>query len=350
MKPFLLATLLLASAQDSPKTAMAVWDTGTSLAAFSEKTGWMEVARDQTLASFKGDAVVTNGRVVLIVRRKEAALELCSVDGAPRTRIVLQAAGGDPVARLTRTALVENSRGGAILKIDGKTAKGAAVAAKLRLKRGEVSVEIEPGAGAAQVRVETPSRYVVLPDFFADDIVIDARKVPLPSLDLPSENFLLHLGGKDDTIVIAIFEHREQDVRVSLSGQDDERRITGSEIEFGKDKKVWVALLAAPQVWHARDLAKEDGGKVLNLDWKMPFPAHWRVDFTTSRDLIDSWSMLLPDTRGFIKPAWLGSGPEGIKGDRKRWTTVLGSFLYPCWSDADTFALASTTTRNSAER
>ena len=34
----------------------------------------------------------------------------------------------------------------------------------------------------------------------------------------------------------------------------------------------------------------------------------------------------------FLKYGWFGS-PGTLPADRKRWTTVLGSFLYPCWLD-----------------
>src|SRR5208283_3777302 len=130
----------------------------------------------------------------------------------------------------------------------------------------------------------------------------------LDQVELPSENFLLHFAGKQDAIVMAVFENRAQDVRVMLAGKGDERAITGSEIAFGKkDSKVWVAVLEGPGTWHALDVQAADANRVLPLDWKMPFPAQWRVDFTRRDGLTDSWDMLLPDSSGdgFIKPSWL---------------------------------------------
>jgi hypothetical protein len=96
------------------------------------------------------------------------------------------------------------------------------------------------------------------------------------------------------------------------------------------------------------------------LNWKMPFTAQWRVDFTRDDGLTDSWDMLLPDKEsdGFIKPSWLaqdgkisaatrtksgeidrdayrpgGPASDRLGPDRGRWTTVLGRVQYPCWSD-----------------
>ena len=63
-------------------------------------------------------------------------------------------------------------------------------------------------SGEAILHVECPSRFAVLPDFFADDILFDARKVPLDRVELPSENFLLLFTGQQDAIVMGVFENR----------------------------------------------------------------------------------------------------------------------------------------------
>src|SRR5213079_795128 len=88
-------------------------------------------------------------------------------------------------------------------------------ATRFRLKKGDHFVEVQSLTGTAPLRVECPSRFAVLPDFFADDILFDARKVPLDRVELPSENFVLHFAGKGDAIVMDVFENRDQDVRVT---------------------------------------------------------------------------------------------------------------------------------------
>jgi len=166
--------------------------------------------------------------------------------------------------------------------------------------------------------------------------VIDAAKIPPATAELPSENFLLHFAGKGDAIAMCVFENRDQDVKCTLAGTGEARRFTGSEIDFGKDKKIWVALLEAPQIWHVGEVKPGDSKKESKLDWTMPWLAQWRVDFTRSDDLTDSWDLLLQKEEGgnYTKPSWMGAGAETIGTARKRWTTVLNSFKYPCWSDA----------------
>ncbi|HUR38517.1 MAG TPA: hypothetical protein VM222_03445, partial [Planctomycetota bacterium] len=309
-----IALFLLVSVQEPAKSGIQVSDGGESL-----KPG-------EIPAAFKGDAVLSNGRLSLVVPKGGAGAEI-RVGGS--TRAVLHLSG---VATLDRVAVAEYGKGSATLVIGNKL-----VSATLKLKKGDVTVEVQSAEGVEKLRVDCPSRFVVLPDFFADDIVIDARKLPPASVEIPSENFILQLAGKGEAIVMSTFENKEQDVRLTLDGAGDDRRVAGSEIEFGKGRKIWVSVLEAPQIWHVREIQAADAGKTLPLDWKMPFPAAWRCDLTRANDLADSWEMLVQKDRDgdYMKPSWMGGGPERLPATRKRWTTVLGSFLYPVWSDAE---------------
>jgi hypothetical protein len=74
-------------------------------------------------------------------------------------------------------------------------------------------------------------------------------------------------------------------------------------------------------------------GKTIRLDWRAPYPAQWRVDWRRHDDLVDSWEMAIERSdRRYTKPGWFGS-PGTLPANRRRWTTVLGSFTYPCWID-----------------
>lgn len=200
--------------------------------------------------------------------------------------------------------------------------------AKLRfkLKRGDPAVEVSALEKAKALRVGCAGRFAVLPDFFSDDIVIDARRIPLASVEVPSENFLLHPTSSGDALVMCVFENKAQDVKLAL----DAGLVTGSEIEFGASK-IWIAPLEAKGIWHEAELARP--GLVQELAWTMPFKAAWRVDFTRTNGLTDSWDLLLKRADHYVKPAWLGGSEERVKLDRKRWTTVLKTFEYPAWSD-----------------
>jgi hypothetical protein len=315
----LLAAFLLPQAA---RAGVSAWDTGLSPADGSDaKPEWTLLT--EAGSSLKGDGVITNGRLTVVVRRQSASVDVYA-GSALRSRLSLNA------GTLTKVALVEISKTGACLEATYGTAT-----AKFRLKRGEVFVETEPGAGATRLQVASPGRYVVLPDFFADDMLVDATKIPPASIELPSENFLLHPTARGDSLVMVVFENREQEVRVSLSGQGDQRVFTGSEIQFGKGRKIWTAVMEGKGIWHAFDVPASSGGKISPLAWTMPFPAQWRSDFTRSDGLTDSWEMLLQSRKDgeYQKPSWLGNDDRTLPLTRKRWIEILGEFQYPLWSD-----------------
>lgn len=332
--------LFLAAAQQPARGGVSVWDTGEAsprplaAGALAERKGWTAVAE---AAEFKGDVVLSNGRIAAAFRRESGAVEVYDGTGL-RLRLVLAGAA----ERLEKASVVENTRGAACVEATYRASGGGALSAKFRLKRGDVAVEVEPGAGAEALRLECDARFVVLPDFFADDMLFDARRLALDSIEVPSDNFILHLAGKGGLLVMGILESRDREVKVALSGPKEERVFASSELPFGAARKrVWAAVLSAPEIWHAFDVQVEEGKKgrppERALDWKMPFPAQWRCDFTRSDELTDSWEMLLPKKSGdgYLKPTWMGSDMEELPKNRRRWTTVLGDFPYPCWSDRE---------------
>ena len=97
---------------------------------------------------------------------------------------------------------------------------------------GQVFVNIKPGDDVESLRVYADSRFAILPDFFADDIVIDAMQLPAEIVELPSEHFLIQPIANRDAMLISVCNTSEQDMKVYLAGGDEERRITYSDIFF----------------------------------------------------------------------------------------------------------------------
>src|SRR6516225_2475224 len=86
-----------ALAQGAP-TALLAWDTGKSTAeplaaeAVAHKSGWQLIASDETAHAFKGDAAISNGRVLALARKHGMGVELYSLgSGKPvfRARLLL---------------------------------------------------------------------------------------------------------------------------------------------------------------------------------------------------------------------------------------------------------------------
>ncbi len=337
--PVLVACLLASAGEEAPPPTVRLFDTGAASAAplapeaLAKRQGGVQVEDGKTDHAFKGDAAAVNNCLAIVVRKDGPAVDLYSL-AADRACLLatVQPLGATLASPRPYVKAARNAQGGVALETFGL---------QVELGTGRPFVKTTTTASTGELRIEVSCRFAVMPDFFADDIVVDAAAIAAGRADLPFENFLLHFVGNGDAILAAISPDRDDDSRIELSGQGQQRRIVASTIPYGKSKTLWLAALADKGIWHVRDIAREDADKVLKLDWTAPFQAQWRVDWRLDDGLADSWEMLiqLPDGK-YDKPDWFGQSdrvgtPDWMKANRQRWTTVLGSFQYPCWLDRD---------------
>jgi hypothetical protein len=299
--------------------------------------GWAAVAAGDLAHEFAGDAVLLNNHLAIAFRKGAASVEVYSVrPNGLKLRALLAPATSGGAPKLSSVKLRADTPEGAAAEVAFQAADGKALAFGCELKAGQLFVKTDPGPGVEALCVEAPSRFGVLPNFFADDIVLDATTVAADRSELPSDNFFLHMLPDRDAIVVGVWTLREQSLQVELAGAGAERVIRASEMPYGEKGNVYVAVLEGNQLWHARDVAPSDGGRIIRLNWRAPFLAHWRVDWTRDDGLTDSWDAAVgkAGSSGYRKPSFAGY-EEALPADRNRWTTVLGTFQYPCWIDAD---------------
>ena len=133
----------------------------------------------------------------------------------------------------------------------------------------------------------------MIPDFYADDITLDAARISLAKVCIPSENMVAHLLEGDRTLAVALWDGPPQEVEMTLTGSDQARAFSGTEIQFAKQGKIYLGLFDASSDCYVGLLAglpertePMAGFKLPSpakrLDWKMPFPAQWRVDFVSA--------------------------------------------------------------------
>ena len=176
-------------AQPTADAGVRLFDTGATSAAplsaeeLSQKSHWTQLPEDQVNHDFAGDAVLQNNRLALVLRRGAHGAELYStaVEGW-RKRAVLapvgQATTDNGKMKLSSARIVENNPG--VVTVEAAfQAEGKPLAVAYELKLGQLFVRTEPKEGVRALRVEASCRFAVLPDFFADDIMLDATELPV---------------------------------------------------------------------------------------------------------------------------------------------------------------------------
>ena len=247
--------------QDLTVTGVTLFDTAAhsseALAgdALAKRQGWTQIPEDSTSHAFKGDLVLMNNRLALVLRNGGAGAELYSIEPQRLVmRSVLRPATKDAVT-LAGVKIVENSPGSSTVEASFKCADGKLLTMGYAMQMGQAFVQAIPDASTTAVRVAAPSRFAVMPDFFADDMVVDARLLPTDKAELPGDSFLINLLGEGDSILMSVWTNRQEDVIATLSGQGTSRQIEANDIPCGKKDKVWIAVLeprAGVSLAHAR--------------------------------------------------------------------------------------------------
>ncbi|MGD1000576.1 MAG: hypothetical protein ABSA67_07745 [Candidatus Brocadiia bacterium] len=273
-----------------------LFDTGVALsgpltaAGLSASEGWAAVAEDVTTHSFAGDAVVVNDKLALVVSPNGAGASLYSRSGQGlRLRAVLAPVGDGVEMTLAGLRISENSFAAVALECAFKSKAGSTAAVAYRLTTGANLVEVRPGKGAERLRIEQEIKHVVVPDYFADDVVVSAGSSGRSRVGLPAENCLVNLTGEGDAITACVWKYGQADVDAIMEGTGEKASFQGVEIECAPGKSLWVALLEGPGIWHSRKIAVGETGEV-ELAWRRPFAAQWRCDAAGSDGLAHSSS------------------------------------------------------------
>ena len=168
-------------ADDEPASAgVCLFDTGIpsaqplTPAALRARQGWLRLPEDETTHRFRGDAVLLNDKLAAVLRTKAAGIDVFSITPAgyeQRTTLIPLAARGSVPTALSGFKILENNPGAVMMEAAFAAGDGTRMALQCQLSVGQSIFEIRPIAGVARLRLQTASRYVVIPDFFGDDMV-----------------------------------------------------------------------------------------------------------------------------------------------------------------------------------
>jgi hypothetical protein len=359
------APLAAAEVEYQPGTPFVyLFDTGVrsgralsarSLAAVSE---WALVPEDTTEHRFRGDAVLLNDKLCVVLRAEGPGAEVYSKTARglkPRAVVMPTPLGPTMVTGTSSIRILENSPAAVAVVATFQTRGDAGpCSATFRLTTGQSILETSAGPQAERLFVWCRTRHVVVPDFFGDDMVFSADDCDLARYGLPTENFLLNLVEGGDAMVMCVWRSGRQEAHAVLTGEGAERAIRGCEIQGVQDAPLWIAFLDAPGIWHERTVRASPEPAVrasperavrgspegavrgaadpapaaarpkdprraatdVVLDWKPPFPAQWRADFVRSGGFAESRPFRTAEEEGENRSELAGSPICRFDGDR----------------------------------
>ncbi len=284
-------------------------------ASWEAAPAWEGLPEGELEHEFRGDAVVMNDKVAVLVRRGAGSVQLWSrAAGGPRRQALLGPLRSEvsPPAPVSALSIVENGPGAVMLDVAFETPEGKPASAGFRLTTGDLIAEVRPGPGTDGLAVAGQMRYVAVPDFFGDDVVFGPETCQGDRIGLPTENLFLSFLGEGDAILACTWRSPERNADVTFMGDGSERAISGCTVQCAPGESVWVACLEGAGIWHARALNGAGATEDIALSWQPPFPAKWRASFVRADGVADSWDFQDGRQEGYSRPGF-------------------AEMVYPCW-------------------
>jgi hypothetical protein len=274
-----LAVAQARAAVDNPLTRLL--DTGGASAqplaegAMAGQSGWNLVPEDTTHHVFSGDAVLMNDKLAVVLRQHGTGAEVYARTAAGLTfraevRHSRPSSATQPAEALK---IVENSSGAVVLE------RGPA---RFRLTTGESILELRSADPAGFFNVRSCTRYVVVPDYFGDDMVFAPEANQ--NVSLPAENFCLNLIEGGDAMLMTVWQSNQQQVWLGETSGKSQPGGCTHRISCLPDKTIWLAFLETPGLWQAQIGSK-------NTNFKPAFPAKWRCSLMRQGGLAESWDL-----------------------------------------------------------
>lgn len=254
----------VAFAQDDPSLTR-LYDTKSPSAqpyagpSLDKPAAWALVPEETTTHTFAGDAIFMNDKIAVVLRKQGPGVEVHYKTstgfkiGAGLAN--MGAKGMDPLAGLK---IVENGSGAVTMETTYKS--GAKL--NLRMTTGEGTLEVQPGDKAVALGIDSPTNYLLVPDFFGDDLVFAEKAYT--GRALPAENMCLNLLAGGDAMMMCVWQSSKQHAWL-LAAEGNMRTMR---IDCMPEKKIWLAFMEGAGMWRA------DNAPIV---FKPPFPAKWRT-------------------------------------------------------------------------
>ena len=243
------------------------------------KQGWRQITNE----NISGDLCVENSKMTVILRRNSVGPEVYYKIGEHFIKAVtLCPAAADETAAIDIESfkIISHDETHILISCLSLTESGMPVSLEFFMRQGQATIEIHPGEGAHKIFIQHESSYAIVPDLFADDLVIHPQKVKGDKLYLPADShLLLQMIDNGNAIIVCNWPSSDGEIVVTLSDNDYKKLITKTIISFEENNKVWVSFMARKGIWHHTDISQFNIYEHAPLSWDVPFPAYWRINY-----------------------------------------------------------------------
>jgi hypothetical protein len=265
---------------------------------------------------FKGDTIVENEHLFVVFWSEKGRVIVYSKADSSQKKVELaplQLKQGS--ARITNCRILQNTGDEVTLEVSFTGAEiEKDLSAIFSFSKNQI-IEIKPAENMKGISLFSPIEYGISPDFIADDLIFDPEGYPsTDTLHIPSNNLFLGLLKGQNSMLVVIWPHGKQQMRLVLGNRQEKPRLIKSVDFENDDKNVYLALLEAPGIWYKEKLQPTYLEKDITINWKKPFPANW---ITQLRE-------------GGVRTTYRFRGFRG-----KIHRDGIGIYIYPVWFEGE---------------
>lgn len=327
-----IAVVTFSALGDGRAASVLLWDTGSPFSgadSVRKRVGWkivpgdlLTLEADPAKASsdpgyygreytFAGDAAIENDHVTVVFASSQGGVAVYSrTDPSEEVlRFDLRQVKGS----MGRCVVLENTGDSVVLQLLFSDGGGGQESSAIFSLDKTPIIEIRPSERMDRISLLSSIQYGVVPSFIGDDLIFNPETYPSRNtLCIPSENLFLGLLKGQNRVLVMTWPEGRQQMKLQLSGEGQDERLINA-IDFDNDGQgVYLALLAAPGIWHREELKLSYLEKDVTSNWERPFPAKW---VTPLNEAGVNARFAFRESKGQI------------------WRGVSGMYTYPVWFD-----------------
>ncbi len=242
----------------------------------SSREGWKPLPDVRERLAVQSPVLVENDWHSVVIAPGQGALAVFSkAQGSDAKPVTIGLAAEKAAAVSDGTysyAILTSGRDEFLCEISFKDEAGRAAKALCRISRAKPYIELTPLSDVREFHITNDMPFVLMPDRFSNDLLIEAAGYSAPEIFLPSSPFVLAPSADGGSVVMLITPSSRQSLSLVRN-----RGVFSHIRADPAGEPLFISLLPPQSVFPDLPAEADAEAKATKIAWSSPFAARWRV-------------------------------------------------------------------------
>lgn len=245
--------------------------------------GWEPLPLVHDRLSMRRPILIENDWYCVLIAPKKGVISLLSkieVNNKNSAAIALTAEGASDTDGIAYSyTVVINDRKEFLCEISLSTETGRAIKANFRISRESPLIQLTPLADLSEFAIVMNQKFVLIPDIFSNDLLIEATTSITPEITLPACPLVLAPAASGRSLLMVATSSPQQ--KIMLQREDE---IFSHIRSFPVGESVFVSLLPTESFFYDLTPQIKSNIKSETLQWASPVSGRWRSSLFGARN------------------------------------------------------------------